>query len=335
MITITNKKKFSAVVCIGIALIVYILFRFIWGSGEIRKTGDIQIAQGEKATDVWRMLVNEGYSDRTIPWKYYGRNNNNATKIQAGEYRVEAGENISVVLDRFVRGEANKNEQSVTFPEGFTEAQVATRAADRQGTTAKEFLQYATPSVYKEKFSFLATLAKTRTLEGYLFPDTYRIAKDDTSKDVIVRMLANFDKKVTPELREEAKTQHRTLDQIVIMASIIEKEVPHPQDMPIVAGIFWKRLDEGQGMYADSTIRYALKNSDELTVQDLATDSPYNTRRYKGLPPGPISNPGISAILAAIRPQATDYYYYLTDKNDTAIYAKTNEEHNRNKVKYL
>lgn len=335
MIAITNKKKFSAVVCIGIALIAYIVFRLIWGSGEILKTGDIEIAQGEKAADVWRMLVNDGYSDRTIPWKYYGRNNNNAAKIQAGAYHVEAGENISTVIDRLVHGETQTNEQSVTFPEGFTEAQVASRVADRQGTSATEFLQQAKPSLYAEKFPFLTKLPASRTLEGYLFPDTYRIAKEDTSQDVIVRMLANFDKKVTPELRDEITKQGRTLDQIVTMASIIEKEVPHPQDMPIVAGIFWKRFDEGQGLYADSTIRYALKKSDELTVQDLAKDSPYNTRKYKGLPPGPISNPGLSAILAAIRPQTSDYYYYLTDKDGTAIFAKTNEEHNRNKAKYL
>lgn len=334
MITITNKKKFVLNI-VGLCIIIFIIFRLVWGSGEIKKTGDIEITQGEKAADIWRMLVNDGYADRTIPWKYYGRNNNNAEKIQAGIYHIEQGEHVAAVLERFVRGEVNSNEQSVTFPEGFTEAQVAARVADRQGIISAEFLQEAKPSLYTDKFSFLVALPKNRTLEGYLFPDTYRIAKDDTPKDVIVRMLANFDKKVPQELRDEAKQQKRTLDDVIIMASIIEKEVPHPQDMATVAGIFWKRLDEGQGLYADSTIRYALKKSDELTVQDLATDSPYNTRKYKGLPPGPISNPGLSAILAAIRPEKSDYYYYLTDKDGNTIFAKTNDEHNRNKVKYL
>lgn len=330
MIAIINKKKFSVVSFVVGIVVVLLIFRLVWGSGTIQKTGDIEITQGEKAGDVWRMLVSEGYSDRTIPWKYYGRNNNAAAKIQAGMYRLEAGEKVSAVIDRLARGETKSNEQSVTFPEGFTESQVSARVADRQGIPAAEFLQEARPAMYADRFPFLADLPKSRTLEGYLFPDTYRIAKDDAPKDVIVRMLGNFNTKVP---REEK--QGRTLDDVIIMASIIEKEVPHPQDMSIVAGIFWKRLDEGQGLYADSTIRYALKKSGELTVQDLATDSPYNTRKYRGLPPGPISNPGLSAILAALRPEKSDYYYYLTTKDGTTIFAKTNDEHNRNKVKYL
>lgn len=335
MMRITDKRKFSLVSLGGAIILVLILFRFVWGSGEILKSGDIEIIQGEKAADVWRALVNEGYADRTIPWKYYGRNNNAASKIQAGIYHVEAGESVPDVIKRFVLGETKSNEQSVTFPEGFTQHQVAARVADRQGSTAAAFLDETKPSMYAEKFLFLSGLSLNRTLEGYLFPDTYRIGKDDTPKDVIVRMLRNFDTKVTQELREEARVQHRTLDEIIIMASIIEKEVGNTGDMALVSGILWKRFDANEGLYADATLEYIVNKNGELTVQDLAMDSPYNTRKYRGLPPSPICNPGLSAIIAAIRPQQSDYFYYLTTKDGQTIFSTTNDEHNRNKTKYL
>lgn len=148
-------------------------------------------------------------------------------------------------------------------------------------------------------------------------------------------MLANFNAKVTQELRDEAKAQNRTLDEIVIMASIIEKEVQSAEDMALVSGVLWKRIDDNEGLYADATLEYIVNKDGELTVGDLLKDTPYNTRKYRGLPPGPISNPGLSAILAAIRPQKSDYYYYLTAKDGDTVFAKTNDEHNRNKAKYL
>ncbi|MEO6077503.1 MAG: endolytic transglycosylase MltG, partial [Candidatus Andersenbacteria bacterium] len=229
----------------------------------------------------------------------------------------------------------NQNEVSITFPEGFTMQQIGQRLEQRGIGTAKEFEQEAVVKNYADKFDFLSGLSANRSLEGYLFPDTYRIAKDDTAHDVIMKMLGNFNNKVSQEMRDSAKAQHRTLDQEVIIASIIEKEVFHAEDLPTVAGIFWKRLDEQLGLYADSTIRYALQKGDELTVTDLATDSPYNTRKYKDLPPTAIGNPGLVAIQAALNPQSSPYYYYLTTSDQTTVFAKTNDEHNVNKAKYL
>jgi UPF0755 protein len=120
------------------------------------------------------------------------------------------------------------------------------------------------------------------------------------------------------------------------MASIIEREVISDDDMAMVSGVLWKRFDEGMGLDADATVRYALKKWDEpLTIQDLQIDSPYNTRRYRGLPPGPICNPGLRALIAAIRPQASEYYYYLSTPEGETVFARTNDEHNNNKAKYL
>lgn len=334
MIRITNSKKFTTILLITIFVIGAGIFRIVWGAGVILKTGEVEITQGETGSQVWRALVKDGYSDRTIPWKWYGRSGS-AGKIQAGIYHVDKGESVKVVINRFFGGDVNQKEVSITFPEGFTIAQIGQRLEQRGVGTATGFEQEAIVKNYADKFSFLSSLSSNRSLEGYLFPDTYRIAKDDTAHDVIMKMLGNFDKKIPQDMRDNTKAQGRTLDQAVIMASIIEKEVFHTEDLPIVAGIFWKRLDQSLGLYADSTIRYALQKSDELTVKDLATDSPYNTRKYKDLPPTAIGNPGLIAIQAALNPQKSDYYYYLTTPGGTTVFAKTNDQHNANKVKYL
>lgn len=335
MVAITNSKKFTLTISIVILVVAVVLFRLVWGSGRIEKTGDIEIESGDTAAEISRSLVEDGYSDRTIPWKYYGRQNNAAAKIQAGTYHIEKGEKVSDVVERFARGDVQTKEFSVTFPEGFTLSQVAARYADRTGKSTQSFLDEAKAEKYAEKFSFLKELPKGRNLEGYLFPDTYRITPEDTPGDVITRMLGNFDKKVSEEIRDEAKAAGRTLDEIVNMASILEKEVQSGKDMAIVSGILWKRIDSKDGLYVDATLEYVVEKNGNLTAADLALDTPYNTRKYRGLPPTPINNPGLTAILAAIHPEQSDYYYYLTAKDGTTIFAKTNDEHNRNKVKYL
>lgn len=335
MVAITNPKKFSLVLLVGILVVGSVLFRITWGSGTIKKTGDIEIAQGDTAAQIWRSLVEEGYSDRTIPWKYYGRKDNAAVKIQAGTYHVERGEKISDVVQRLASGDVQTNEFSVTFPEGFALSQVAARYADRTGKTQQSFMDEAKAGKYAERFSFLKDLPEQRSLEGYLFPDTYRITPDDTPEDVIVRMLGNLDKKLSQEIRDEVAKTGRTLDEIMNMASILEKEVRNEKDMALVSGVLWKRIDDKEGLYADATLEYVVGKNGNLTAKDLALDTPYNTRKYRGLPPTPINNPGLTAILAAMRPEKSDYYYYLTAKDGTTIFSKTNEEHNRNKVKYL
>ena len=122
----------------------------------------------------------------------------------------------------------------------------------------------------------------------------------------------------------------------MIMASIIEREVQSDKDMGVVSGVLWKRFDEGMGLDVDATVRYALEKWDEpLTVQDLAIESPYNTRKWRGLPPGPISNPGLRAIQAAVQPEKSPYYYYLSAPTGETIFSKNLSEHNTNKYKYL
>lgn len=335
IIIITNKKKFTATT-LSVLAIAGVIGWLLWGGTAIKKSGELTIASGAAAQQVWKNVVEEGFTSSTIPWRYYAWRQEAAVALQAGKYHIEKGETVAQVIARFKAGDTVPDELGITFPEGFTLKQMATRTAAKGLGTVDEYLGAATPQNFRDQYAFLQNLPASRSLEGYLFPDTYQVFDDDSARDVIARQLATFDAKFTPELRAEAQAAGRTLDQVVIMASIIEREVLTDDDMAVVAGVLWQRLDDGVGLGADATVRYALEKWDgPLNPQDLASDSPYNTRRFRGLPPGPISNPGLRALVAATRPEQSDYYYYLSAPDGKTYFAKTNDEHNANKAKYL
>lgn len=336
MIVIANWKKFTAVIFVILVIVTGLIFKLLWGTAQIQKSGEVTIAAGEPARSVWAGLANEGYTPRSLPWKYYGGKMEADTKLKVGTYVVAAGETVKDVIQRFIQGDTVPDEFSITYPEGFTLEQIATRTASRGIGTKADFIAAAEAQKYADTYPYLKDITPGRSLEGYLFPDTYQVFEDDTAEDIVRRMLGNFNQKFTEELRQEAIASGRTIDEIVIMASIIEREVISDEDMATVADVLWKRIDEGIGLYADATTRYYLNKWDgALTANDLAVDSEYNTRRYRGLPPTPISNPGMRAITAAVRPKESPYYYYLSAPSGETIFAETNDEHNRNKAEYL
>ena len=199
------------------------------------------------------------------------------------------------------------------------------------------------PFDFSEKYDFLKDKPTYYSLEGFLFPDTYRVFSDASVNDVVDKMLANFDKKLTPKMRQDIAAQGKTIYEVIIMASLIEKEAPidysdlENKDARIVSDIFWGRLKSGQALQSDATLTYFLNdNKPSHSGADLEIDSLYNTYKYPGLPPTPICNPGLRAIEAAIYPLDTNYNYFLTDLDGGNIYyASTYQEHLQNKYKYL
>ncbi len=199
------------------------------------------------------------------------------------------------------------------------------------------------PPDFSKQFAFLQDKPAHYSLEGFLFPDTYRVFTDASAEDIIFKMLANFDRQLTAEMRAEIARQGKTIYEVIIMASLIEKEAPidysdpENRDARIVSDIFWGRLKVGQALQSDATLSYLLDdNNPAHSGKDLEIDSPYNSYKYRGLPPTPICNPGIKAIEAAIYPIATNYNYFLTSLDGRDIYyARTYEEHLQNKYKYL
>ncbi len=196
---------------------------------------------------------------------------------------------------------------------------------------------------FSDDFSFLSDKPKNRGLEGYLYPDTYRIYATSSPRELVVKMLQNFDNQLTAKMRADIKKQGKTIYEIVTMASLLEKEAPinyksgDNRDARIISGIFWNRIKYGQALQSCATLAYVLGvNKSQYSSADIQTESLYNTYKYRGLPPGPISNPGILAIEAAIYPLSTNYNYFLTPAGSKdIIYSTTYSEHLRNKSKYL
>jgi len=241
-------------------------------------------------------------------------------QIQAGEFRLQRTMNSSQIVKELTHG---MMDTWVTIVEGWRIEEIATKLAKELDIPEKEFL----------------TVAQ----EGKMFPDTYRVPKDATAGAIVSLLTENFSKKITPKMLDDIKKSAMSLDDILTLASIVEREGKTEVDRPVIAGVLLNRLEKGWALETDATLQYALgyqsKNKTwwkrELTNEDKQIDSPYNTYKNTGLPPGPIANPGIEAITAAVYPKKTEYMFYLHDSKGNAHYAKTLEEHERNIDMYL
>ena len=206
----------------------------------------------------------------------------------------------------------------VTIPEGFDSHQIADAFAEKL------------PNFNKEEF-----LTLVADKEGYLFPDTYYFLPSVTADDVIGMMNKNFNTKITP-LEEDIYKSKWSLHEIITLASLIEEEASRGKDQVLISSVLWNRLNLNMPLQVDAVFRYINgKNTYQLSLEDLKIDSPYNTYVYKGLPPGPITNPGIKAIEAALRPVESNYLFYLADRRGNTYFAKTFDEHKLNKFRYI
>lgn len=254
-------------------------------------------------------------------------------KLQAGKYILTTSMNIPEIINKLSSGDNIKEE--ITIIEGWTLKDIAWYFENKGIFGAEEFFETANKD-FSDEFEFLREKSEKVGLEGYLFPDTYEIVPELEIREIVIKMLQNFDEKVTPELREEIVSQGKTLFEVIIMASILEKEVKTYEDRQITAGILWKRLRMGWPLQVDATLTYLTgKESLNLTKDDLKIDSPYNTYKYYGLPLGPICNPGLESIRAAIYYKESSYWFYLTTSEGETIFSETLEEHNLARFNYL
>lgn len=283
----------------------------------------ISIAQREDAKSVADELQKIGVIDSAAGYVLYSVADGSADHPKIGTYRVRPGMSYRTLARMFALG-PEREEVAITVIEGWNLADEAkVLGGDEIGPVDS----------WRSSYDFLRGLPDGTSLEGYLFPDTYRVWKDQLPQSLIKKQLDAFASRAT-KIADDARTQGRTLRDVVILASIVEKEVAKPEDRAIVAGIFWNRLQSGMALQSDATVNYVTNaGRTRPTTDDLATVSPYNTYRNRGLPPGPISNPGADALEAALHPAKTDYRYFLTDANGKTYFAKTFEEHQQNRLK--
>jgi UPF0755 protein len=308
------------------------------------KTEDIvyfKIERGEKVDNIARRLEEQKVISSSFFFKLYLKFSDKGKMIREGEYIIPNQSNIKELAVIFSTQQLKK-EKKITVREGLPNKEIEKYLVNNNLILDNKFFSLANQSIESWNFSFskpdfLKDVLGKASLEGFLFPDTYRLYESDGSEELIEKMLNNFDKKLSKDLRNEISKQNKIILEVITMASILEKEVRTEKDMRMVADLFWRRIENNQRLQSCATLAYALGvNKSQFTYEDTLFDSPYNTYRNDGLPPGPINNPGLQAIKAAIYPLKNDYNYFLSrpDTGET-IFSKTYEEHNRNKAKYL
>ncbi|MCD6149562.1 endolytic transglycosylase MltG [bacterium] len=338
---IKNKKLFIGLIVIAVLITGFFYFQnqVYYSRGSLKKPINFKIERGESALKIGERLKKEKAISSKICFAYYLWRKNIYGKIIAGEYAVNPQNTIpEIALIITQQKEIVSNEKKITFPEGWDSRKMEARIK-KQKLSGDNFLDLVErPNYFRDEYDygFLAGIPEDKSLEGYLFPDTYFFSMDANAEDIIKKMLDNFDRKLSDDLRSEIQNQNKTIYEIITLASILEKEVKTPDDKKIVSGIFWNRIKIGQSLQSCATLSYILReNKDQYSYEDTQIKSPYNTYLNPGLPPGPISNPGIISIKAAIYPVETNYNYFLSNpETGETIFSKTLEEHNANKVKY-
>lgn len=244
--------------------------------------------------------------------KIYNRLNNVSVSIYQGEYDVPKDITLDELIESLSNGTYNSSIRKVTIPEGYTVEKIALALENNDVISTEEFLKacksYELPSYIKK------VPGRRYALEGFLFPDTYHFQKGMSGNDIIKMMLNRFEQVIKNiEDKHNIKIKDSDLDSIITKASVIEREVSKVDEKPLVSSVIDNRLDNGMKLQIDATVLYALgEHKDRVLYSDLKIASPYNTYYTKGLPLGPISNPGSDSIEAALFPSDTDYIYYLT-----------------------
>ena len=260
-------------------------------------------------------------------------------ELKADKYTLRKGMTIPEIIDRItgaVAAELEPVQFKVTIPEGWRKEQIYEEAADAGVDGGVEAMQEAAETLDVSRYDFLQERPEGATLEGYLFPDTYTFVSNEPANNLL-KMLDNFNAQVTPEMRQRAREMNLSLHDVVTLASIVEREAQVPSERPIIAAVYLNRIEQGIRLEADPTISYAVGKSPEWwappSIEQLeGVDSPYNTYKVDGLPPGPIANPGFASIQAVLYPEDVPYIYLLAKQDGSGehVFATTAEEHNAN-----
>jgi UPF0755 protein len=308
----------------------------------------VSIFEGQSDSEVAQELESQGLIRSKLLFQGQVRLSGGA--LVPGTYTLRKGMSVPQIVDRVTGAapaEAAQAESTstapesfdITIPEGWRTEQIAEEYARLGGEGgAKAFLD-AVATIDRSQFDFLADLPPDQSLEGYLFPDTYRFNGRDPKVDVAT-MLTNFGEKYTPDMRERTKEMGLTIEQALTVASLVEREAKIPEERPTIADVYLSRWEQGWNLDADPTVQYVLGNAKNwwpaLSGDDLYVDSPYNTYQHEGLPPGPIANPGFASIQAVLFPNDTPYMYFVA-KGDSGehAFAVTAEEQAANVEKYL
>ncbi|NMB44960.1 MAG: endolytic transglycosylase MltG [Firmicutes bacterium] len=323
--------------CIGLLLgfgLVLIASRAILppANAKLAAASIIRVSPGSSSWDIGDMLSQAGVIRSKTAFAVASRLLGLEQRLQAGDYRLSPGMDLFEVMRHLEAGRVAT--VRVTIPEGLSLEAIADRLAAADIVDRDRFLTLVRDDrlIYGDN----SPIDKpTASLEGYLFPDTYFFVRNQPEEEIIKRMVHRFTEMVDPVLEEVQLPADFSLHEIISLASIIEKEVMVSREAPLVSAVFWNRLRIGMPLQSDPTVQYAMERPQrKLYLSDLALDSPYNTYKYRGLPPGPIASPGLASIKAALQPAEVDYLYFVAKGDGTHAFSRTFQQHRAARRRY-
>ncbi len=306
----------------------------------------VTVQKGDNASAIGKRLQGSGVIQSATSFERLAKLTGAERSLAAGEYEFVPGTSVLDALSRIRQGLTAA--RVVGVPEGMRLEEIAALMEKRGVVKAADFLAAANALATTGSgidADLLASRPKSSTLEGYLYPATYSFSRNITANEAVLQMVKALSDRFTPDLRDEAKAQGLTVHQVLTLASIVDREVVLPEERPLIASVYRNRLKQDMPLQADPTVQYAIAArpgsivefgywKKVLSKQDLQFDSSYNTYVKKGLPPGPISSPGIDSILAVIRPANTTYLYFVARNDGSHAFASTFEEHQKNVSRY-
>lgn len=324
-------KKWAAVALVFVVLLGAGLF-LAFGTTHVIERSDrdakeniyMVVKPGTTASEISDHLTRLGVIDSRLRFWWLMKLQGDAQKFKTGTYAFAPHMDEQAVLDKLVSGDTTV--VRFTIPEGFGIKEIAKRLADEGLVDEQEFLAEAKDFA---PYDYMKKRPNERyAAEGYLFPDTYEIHSEVTPEAIMKMMAEDFDTRLTPELRQQAAAKNLSIHDLVTLASLVEKEARYDEDRPIIAQVFFKRLQMGMPLQSDTTLQYLMAGpKEDVSIEDTKIDSPYNTYQHMGLPPGPIASPGMKSILAVLNPASTDYLYFVADRQGHNHYSQTYDEH--------
>jgi len=291
----------------------------------------VEIPSGTGAAEIRRRLVGAGIVSDELAFRAALMWTGQSRALKAGEYRFDRAMSVVEVVEKLARGDVYGH--PITFPEGLTIREMSTIVESRGFGTAEEFITAARDGSLVNDLDPAA-----KDLEGYLFPETYTLPRGTPATKLVSLMVERFRETYTALEAKRSGDVNLSTRQIVTLASLVEKETGKPEERPLVAAVYWNRLNRNMVMQADPTVVYALVKAGtydgNIRKGDLAFDSPYNTYKYAGLPPGPIASPGRAALEAALAPADVEYLYFVSKNDGSHAFAETLTKHNANVQEY-
>lgn len=285
----------------------------------------LTVPVGSGLSQITRNLKKAGLIRNHLAFNVYVRLAGSERTMRAGEYHLSTAMSGPAILTRLGRGE--QAVFTVTFPEGMTVREVAQTLAERGLVDVEGFMEKLSGESLSSSY---ADLTPARPPEGFLFPDTYKIAEGTAPEAIARMMIGRFREVFGPELAEEARRRGMSVHEVVTLASIIEKEAKVPEERPLISAVFQNRLRQRRPLQSCATVQYALgRHKPKLSYEDLEIDSPYNTYRHTGLTPGPIASPGLDSIRAALFPAKVNYLYFVARSDGTHVFSTSYRDHLR------